>query len=184
MKKQILFIHCAGTQGDGQGSYYLANHLQDALRGDHDVFCPIMPDSDSPQYLSWRDKLEKQLKALQGEVMLVGHSLGGSVLLKYLSEEQYRLTVTGLFLAAAPYWGIDEDWQNDEYVLKKHFSSELVRIPRIYLYHSRDDDVVPFKHLQHYAQNIPHAAIRELDHCGHYFRSGLPELINDIRNIM
>jgi uncharacterized protein len=76
-------------------------------------------------------------------VILVGHSLGGSVLLKYLSEEKIQL-VAGLFLIAAPYWGA-KHWQASEYRLQEDFTSNLLKELPISFYYSRDDDVVPLR---------------------------------------
>nr|WP_235788441.1 alpha/beta hydrolase [Salipaludibacillus sp. CUR1] len=45
-----------------------------------------MPNPENPEYILWKKQLEKELDKLNGDVILVGHSLGGSVLLKYLSE--------------------------------------------------------------------------------------------------
>ncbi len=87
MKKQILFIHSAGAQGPHEGSGRLVAHLQKGLGPEYQVLYPIMPDPENPAYEPWKAQLEKELTALEGEAILVGHSLGGSVLLKYLSEE-------------------------------------------------------------------------------------------------
>jgi predicted alpha/beta hydrolase family esterase len=36
--------------------------------------------------------------------IVVGHSLGGSFMLKFLVEEEPRNRIAGIFLIAAPYW--------------------------------------------------------------------------------
>jgi predicted alpha/beta hydrolase family esterase len=65
-----------------------------------------MPDPQNPRYAGWKVALGQELSALEGRPsILVGHSLGGSVLLKYLSEEGCPQGTTGLFVAAAPFWG-------------------------------------------------------------------------------
>jgi predicted alpha/beta hydrolase family esterase len=55
-----------------------------------------MPDEDSPDYEAWKNQIAKELTALDGELILVGHSLGGSILLRYLSEEKVQRPVAGL----------------------------------------------------------------------------------------
>ncbi|WP_408010293.1 hypothetical protein ACJROX_08385 [Pseudalkalibacillus sp. A8] len=84
MKKYVLFIHSAGAQVLHQGSSELAAYLKDALGYEYDVLNPKMPEPENPEYTLWKVQIEKELSALDGEVMLIGHSLGGSVLLKYL----------------------------------------------------------------------------------------------------
>jgi predicted alpha/beta hydrolase family esterase len=65
----------------------------------------------------WIVQLEKELSTLDGELILIGHSLGGSVLLKYLSEEDCHQSISGLYMIATPYWDKYGDWQNNEYTL-------------------------------------------------------------------
>lgn len=181
MTRQILFIH-----GGGEGSYEedgkLAASLQDKLGAAYDVRYPKMPDEDSPGYGSWKDRIAKELAGMDSEVILVGHSLGASILLKYLSEEEVAKTVTGIFLAAPPYWGT-EDWEIEEYALQKDFASKLLEGPSLFVYHSRDDEVVPFEHLALYAESLPRTTIRELDGRGHQFDDDLSEVAQDIERV-
>ncbi|HSK99569.1 MAG TPA: alpha/beta fold hydrolase [Rubrobacteraceae bacterium] len=178
MRKRVLFI-----QGGGEGAYEedrkLAASLQDELGAAYDVRCPKMPDEDSPEYGAWRDRISEELAAPEGEVFLVGHSLGGSILLKYLCEEGAAKSVAGLFLVAAPFWGV-EDWEVDEYALRRDFASKLPAELPVFLYHGRDDDVVPLEHLALYAQKLPRANVRELDGRGHQLAGDLSEVARDI----
>jgi uncharacterized protein len=178
MKKRVLFIH-----GGGEGAYEedrkLAASLQDALGAAYDVRCPQMPDEDRPEYAAWRDRISQELAALSGEVIFVGHSLGGSILLKYLSEEEAAKPVAGLFLVAAPYWGV-EDWEVGEYALQEDFASKLLHGLTVFLYHSRDDETVPFAHLALYAEKLPRATVKEFDGRGHQFDDDLSEVARDI----
>jgi pimeloyl-ACP methyl ester carboxylesterase len=103
----ILFIQGAGMMHDPEGSGRLAAYLARELSADHRVIAPEMPDADNPHYQRWRDRIEQELQAIDEEVILIGHSLGGSVLLKYLAEGSYRKPVPGLFLVSVPNWGPD-----------------------------------------------------------------------------
>jgi predicted alpha/beta hydrolase family esterase len=179
MKKQVLFVH-----GGGQGAYEedknLAASLRDVLGVAHEVRCPKMPDEDSPEYEAWKDQIAKELTALDGEVSLVGHSLGASILLKYLSEEKVEKPVAGIFLIAPPYWGA-EDWEVGEYALQENFASKLPKDLPVFFYHSRDDEWVPFVHLALYAEKLPQATFREFDGRGHQFNDDLSEVARDIK---
>src|ERR671910_2207232 len=178
MKKGVLFIH-----GGGEGAYEedrkMAASLQDALAAAYDVRCPQMPEEDRPEYAAWRDRISQEIAALNGEVILVGHSLGGSILLKYLSEEEAAKPVAGLFLVAAPFWGA-EDWEVDEYAVREDFASKLPPELPVFLYHGRDDEVVPFAHLALYADKLPRAIVRKLEGRGHQFGEDLSEVARDI----
>ena len=53
-------------------------------------------------------------------------------------------------------------------------------IARIFLYHSRDDEVVPFAHLALYAAKLPQATIRQFDEGGHQIGNDLADVAEDI----
>jgi uncharacterized protein len=181
MKRKVLLIH-----GGGQGAYEedkkLAANLQDMLGPTYFVRYPQMPDEDSPGYEAWMEQITEELAALDGEVILVGHSLGGSILLKYLSEEKVEKPVAGIFLIATPYWGA-EDWEVSEYALQDGFASELPDGTPVFFYHSRDDEVVPFTHLALYTEELARATFREFDGRGHQFNDDLSEVARDIEGL-
>jgi predicted alpha/beta hydrolase family esterase len=182
MKKEILFVHSAGPQGHHEGSDYLVRYLVDALGTGYRIWLPDMPDPENPHYVDWRGRLKKELASIEDELILVGHSLGASVLLKYLSEEKLPQRIAGLFLIGAVYWG-KKNWEVKEYVLKRNFYSKLPPIGGIFLYHSSDDEVVPISHVRYFANELPNATVREFEHRGHLFGRGLPELVEDIKRL-
>lgn len=179
MKKTVLFVH-----GAGEGAYeedgLLAASLQNALGSAYELRYPEMVNEESPEYADWKVQIASELAALDGEVILVGHSVGGSVLLKFLAEERVEKPIAGLFLIAAPFWGADEFWSWDEVQLPENVAEKLASIPRIFLYHSRDDEIVPFAHLALYAAKLPQATIREVDGRGHQFGNDLADVAEDI----
>jgi predicted alpha/beta hydrolase family esterase len=182
MKKHVLFIHGAGD-GAYEEDELLAAALQNALGAAYEVYYPKMPEEDSATYEDWKALIENELAALDDQVILVGHSVGSSVLLKYLSEEQNDKAITGLFLLATPYWGADEFWKWDEARLPEDVAAKLQSVPRIFLYHSRDDETVPFAHLALYAAKLPLATIRVVDGRRHQFGNDLAEVAEDIRGV-
>ena len=179
MKKPVLFIHGAG-EGAFEEDGLLVASLQNALGLAYDVHYPKMPEEESATYADWKTLIEQELAALGDEVILVGHSVGGSVLLKYLSELKRDKSIPSLFLLATPYWGADEFWKWEEARLPEDVAAKLASIPRIILYHSRDDNTVPFAHLALYAAKLPQAIIREFDGRGHQFGNDLSEVAEDI----
>jgi predicted alpha/beta hydrolase family esterase len=182
MKITVLFIHSAGPQSQYEGSESLVAYLQRSLGEEYDVLYPRMPEPENPRYEQWKDQLQMEISGLKKHVILVGHSLGASVLIKYLSETVDKKPVAGLFLVAAPFWG-GEDWEIDEFTLKNNFPSKIADIPAVFMYHSRDDHWVPFKHLLLYAEKFPDITIRMLEGEQHEFYDGLPELVADIKEI-
>ncbi|MBE7550066.1 MAG: alpha/beta fold hydrolase [Anaerolineales bacterium] len=184
MKQQILFI-----QGGGEGAYEEDGNLVASLRstlGDvYELHYPQMPNESDPDYEPWKVQIKQELTGLEGEVILIGHSLGSSFLLKYLAEAKIEKPVAGIFLMATPYWGGD-GWRYEGYetiALPADFASKLPSGVPIFLYHSRDDEIVPFAHLALYAEKLPRAIIRKLDRRGHQFNNDLSEVVEDIESL-
>jgi uncharacterized protein len=181
MKKYVLFVH-----GGGEGAYEedrkLAADLRDVLGAAYDVRYPKMPDEDNAENEAWKNQIAQELAALDGEVILVGHSAGAYVLLKYLSEEAVEKPFAGLFLVAPPYVG-SGGWEIEEDALRQDFSSKLPEGLPVFLYHSRDDEVVPFEHLALYKEKLPRATVREFDSRGHQFDNDLSEVARDIERL-
>ena len=180
-KGQALFVHGGGGEAFEEDEA-LVRSLREALGPDFDVEYPEMPDADAPEFGAWSACISSELSALDGGVILVGHSLGGSILLKYLSEERVEEPIAGLFLIATPYWEA-VDWKVAEYALREDFPQALPKDVPIFLYHSRDDEVVPFAHLALYAGRLPHATVREVEDRGHQFGDDLSEVADDIARL-
>jgi predicted alpha/beta hydrolase family esterase len=104
------------------------------------------------------------------------------ILLKYVSEEEVENPVAGLFLVATPYVGTG-GWEFEEGALREDFAAEIhLRLP-VFLYHSHDDEVVPFAHLALYEAKLPQATIQELEGRGHQFDNDLSEVARDIKSL-
>jgi predicted alpha/beta hydrolase family esterase len=179
VKRHVLFIHGAGQEAYEEDKK-LAESLRDVLGDAYAVRHPEMPDS--PEYEAWKDQITRELAALDGEVILVGHSLGASILLKYLAEEELEKPVAGIFLIAPPYWGA-EDWEVSEFALQDNFASKLPGELPVFVYHSRDDEVVPFAHLALYTEKLVGATVRAFDGRGHQFNDDLSEVARDIKGL-
>jgi predicted alpha/beta hydrolase family esterase len=180
MDLQVLFV-----QGGGAGAYEmdakLAISLQHALGDRYRVWYPRMPNEEQPDYYAYRDQIAASLASLEGPVVLVGHSLGAFVLLRFLSEKPTSYRAAGIFLIAAPYVGMG-GWQDEHYAIPENLAARLPEGIPIYFYHSRDDETVPFSHLALYAERLPQAVIREGDG-GHQLNNDLSAVARDIRRL-
>ena len=174
----VLFIPGAGDPRHPQGSGHLAAYLRRELGGTFNVVAPAMPDPTEPTYGAWRDSIAGLLPDLGENPLLVGHSLGASVLLKYLAEGTDEEPIAGLFLVATPFWGSDLP----DFALPDGWERTVSDIPT-FLYHSRDDPEIPISHLRRYQEHLPNATSRLIDGAEHSFTDGLPQLVADIRAI-
>ena len=180
MKPQLLFVHSAGAQDIEESSSVLLGHLKSGLESSYDILALLMPDPDDPRFDAWGERIGQVLPRADAPLVLAGHSLGGSVLVKYLSEQELTLPISGLALIAAPYWSEDRGWSGADFMLHDDYANRLTGRCPIFLYHSRDDDVVPFEHLSFYATDLPTATMRALDGYGHYFREEADAIVRDL----
>ncbi len=54
----------------------------------------------------------------------------------------------------------------------------------MFLYHGRQDEIVPFSHLELYARTFPQAIVRALDARNHQLNDDLTEVADDIRRVL
>jgi pimeloyl-ACP methyl ester carboxylesterase len=182
MPDTVLVMHSSGPQGPGEGSDPLVRRLREELEPDYEVLFPQMPGIDEPHYEPWRDRLAAELAGVDEKVIVFGHSLGGSVALKYASEGDLDDRLAGMVLAETPYWG-SSGWER-EWALPEEWPGEDTRLPPVHLFHSRDDDVIPFAHLDLYAKRLPDAHVHPLDGNGHLLdRGDLTEVIATVRSL-
>lgn len=181
MKKQVLFI-----QGGGNGGYEEDAKLVDSLRSslgvNYEVHYPRMGSDETLPDFGWVRQIDNEINAITSELILVGHSLGASLLLKYLTETQVRKNIIGIFLISTPFWSGNENWVQG-LKLKEDFAKKLTNIVPIFLYHSRDDKEVPFEHLSYFKQKIQNATIREIESGGHQLNYDLLIVSNDIKSL-
>jgi hypothetical protein len=184
MKQQILFI-----QGGGDGAYKLdqglVTYLRKAVGTAYEFRCPKMPYESDPNYDLWKARILKELASVEDAVILIGHSLGGSFLLKSICEEKIVNTIAGIFLIATPYWGGD-GWRYEGYervALPDDFAAKLPPGTPIFFYHGSNDEVVPFAHLALYTEKLPRVVIRPLGGADHQLNDDLSDVVADIRSL-
>jgi uncharacterized protein len=175
-KRDVLFLPGAGDPDHPQGSAHLAAYLAGELGDAYDLHAPVMPNFDDPDYRSWRGAIETHLAELGPDPIVVGHSFGASVLLKFLAEGTHTVPIAGLFLVSTPFWGSSFP----DFALPDDFAAAVSDVP-IFLYHSRDDPEIPLSHLRRYQEQLPNATSRVIEGSEHSFVNGLPELVHDIQ---
>jgi len=146
------------------------------------VHYPHLPNDESLPDFGRMKQIGNEISSINGEIILAGHSLGASMLLKYLSESRVQKKITGIFLISTPFWSGDEDWKHG-LKLQKDFADKLPESVPVFLYHCRDDEEVPFEHLARYSQNLPKATIREIASGGHQLNYDLSIVAKDIKSL-
>jgi hypothetical protein len=182
MTRKVLFI-----QGGGEGAHdcdsRLATSLREKLGTGFEVRYPKMPNESDPSYSAWQRCIREELASLGGGVALVGHSLGASVLIKLLAEGPTLQPVAGIFLIAAPFFRKHEGWQWEEAELPDEAEAKMPTGVPLFLYHGRDDEVVPFGHLSLYAKTFPRSHSRALAGRDHQLNDDLTEVADDVARV-
>lgn len=182
INKQVLFIQGGGSQADYEADKHLVASLQKLLGEGYRVHYPLLPTDESVPDLGRIKQIGHQIARIDDELILVGHSLGASMLLKYVSEIEIKLKPVAIFLIATPFWSGDEDWK-EGFKLAENFADKVAREFPIFLYHSQDDEEVPVAHLTLYRQKLPWATFRELPSGGHQLDNDLTIVANDIKSL-
>ncbi len=194
MKKQVVIIH-GGDSFRTKEEYFRVlkkskidfrrytsekrdwkDNLRKIVGSKFDVITPEMPNKRDAKYLAWKLWFEKFIPYLSSGVVLIGHSLGGIFLVKYLSENKFPKSIRATFLIAPPHG-------EGTFTLPKNFRKLIKQGGSIFLYHSKDDRIVPFKNFIKYQTQLTGVTTRIFKNRGHFNQAGFPELIKDISNL-
>jgi len=154
--------------------------LRTELGEEYEVIIPSMPNSANAQYAEWKIVFEKMIPFLNDGVMLVGHSLGGSFLAKYLSERVFPKKISGVFLVAGAFDFDTFGFSLASFSLPKQLE---LQTKNIFLYQSKDDPVVPFTAMENFVKAFPKAKIRIFEDRKHINTEDFPELFEDIKSL-
>jgi predicted alpha/beta hydrolase family esterase len=179
MTRQVLFI-----QGGGEGTHDAwDNRLVDSLRRElgpgYEIRYPRMPNEADPSYAAWKAAIAEEIAGLVDGAVVVGHSLGGTILINALAEAPPKQTLAGLFLVAAPFVG-PGGWPSDDVGSMGDLGTRLPPNVPIHLYFGGEDDTVPLTHAELYERAIPGATVHRLPGRDHQLGDDLTELAADI----
>lgn len=182
-KTQVLFV-----QGGGEGTYAdwdskLVDSLRRALGEAYEVRYPQMPDEDNPDQARWGAAIRGELDALGEGAVLVGHSIGATILAHVLALDPPARAPAGLFLVAPAFKG-EGGWPDKDTPAVEDLGQRLAGPWPIHLYQGDVDDIVPVEHLALYAQAIPRAVARTLPGRDHQLNDDLAEVAADIRALV
>lgn len=197
MKQQVVVIH-GGNAYENYDEYLDAlksrelsiemlnfvgwkDNLAKDLGEDFDVLSPKMPNAQNAKYNEWKIWFEKITPLLSDNIILIGHSLGGIFIAKYLEENKFPKKVKALFLIAAPYYSSNKPLS--DFTTTTRLENVTKQAEKVFLYHSKDDPVVPFENLEHYHKEIPTAEVKIFENKGHFHLKTVPELVENIKEL-
>ncbi len=200
MKQQVCVIH-GGTSFDSyeeyiefiktrdislekfRETYDWKASLQTDLGDAFEVLQPRMPNGTNVRYKEWKIWFERCVELMDDDLILIGHSLGGIFLAKYLSENDLSKKVKATLLVAAPYSDTSTVESLKDFVLPESLDKFSDQGGSIYIVHSHDDPIVPFSETQLFLQALPDAQIMEFQDRGHFHQSHFPELVELLKTL-
>lgn len=181
MVTEVLFVQGGGAEVHDQWDNKLVASLERALGDGYRMRYPRMPNEDDPSYAAWKPPLVEELKSLRDGAILVGHSIGGTILLHVLTETRLCFEPGALILIAAPFIGAG-GWPGDEMATGTDLAGRLPAKLPVYLYHGAEDADVPTVHVHLYARAIPQAIVRVVPQRDHQLNNDLDVVAEDIAN--
>jgi len=149
--------------------------LQANLGDEYQVLTPTMPNKTNARYEEWKVWFTHLTDIMLDDCILIGHSLGGVFLAKYLSEHQFPRRIKGTILIAAPY---DDDTEEDltDFKLNSLTETFIQQAGIVTFFFGSNDPVISQAEIGKYRNDIPSAAYHILPAPDHFMREAFPEL--------
>ena len=149
-----------------------------------EIIRPRMPLSENAKYSDWKLYFERFIPLLKNNIILIGNSLGGIFLAKYLSEHKFPKKILSTYLVCPPF---DDTIPTEDLVggfkLKSNLSLLEKNSKNLYLLFSKNDDVVPVSHAEKYRNKLKNAKIIIYKNKnGHFKISKFPEIVEMIKS--
>lgn len=178
--RQVLFV-----QGGGAGAYdEWDSVLVDALRADlgpgHEVRYPRMPEEGDPSYSAWSATIWREMADLDEGAVVVGHSIGATILVQALTERPPERSLAAIVLIAAPFVG-PGGWPGADFEFSDDLGDRLPSGVPVHVFHGAQDQTAPPNHAALYADAIPLAQLHVLAGRDHQINGDLTEVADAIR---
>lgn len=179
---RILFIQGGGAGTHDTWDAGLTESLRRELGTGHEVRYPRMPGEDDPAYGPWSAVIRRELAALGAGAVLVGHSVGGTILINALADARPPRDPAAVVLVAAPFVG-DGGWPAQGFTPVADLGARLPPDVPVHVFHGLADEAVPPSHAVRYGHAIPHARVHLLPGRDHQLGGDLAEVARVITGL-
>jgi predicted alpha/beta hydrolase family esterase len=158
-------------------------YLRKELGKNFQIIKPRMPLADNAHYDEWKIHFERHFPYLKDNVILIGNSLGGIFLAKYLSENKFPRKILSTYLVCPPFrHPLPTEDLVGGFGLKPNLSLLEKNSPDLTLMFSKDDDVVPVSHAREYQKKLKSAKVIIYKSKNSHFQiARFPEIIRMIK---
>ncbi|MEP7112030.1 MAG: alpha/beta fold hydrolase [Ilumatobacteraceae bacterium] len=177
--RQILFIQGGGAGAHDEWDDKLVESLRRGLGDGNEIRYPRMPDEDDPSYARWSAAIRREMADLDAGAVVVGHSVGATILINAVAEQPPARELGAIVLIAAPFVG-EGGWSSDDFELTSDLGARLPQGVRVDVFHGLLDDTAPPSHADLYAQAIPQAHVHLLPGRDHQLNNDLSEVATAI----
>lgn len=142
-----------------------------------------MPNKQKAQYEAWRIWFEKLFPYLNDQkTIVIGYSLGGLFVSKYLSENTFPKRISQLHLVAPVFdnHSLHGESVGDFILDPAKLGNTEAQCDEVFIYQSSDDTVCVPYHGRTYAAHLPKAHYHEFANRGHFNQPAFPELLAHI----
>ncbi len=158
-------------------------YLAEELGKKFHIIRPRFPQPEDSKYEEWKIWFERFIPLLDNNVILIGGSLGGIFLAKYLSENKFPKKILSVYLVCPPF---DDTCIGEDLVGGFKLKSDLSLLEKnckdITLMFSADDDCVPVEHAEKYRRKLKNSKIIIYkSKNGHFKISKFPEIVRMIK---
>lgn len=159
------------------------DNLRSDLGDNFEVILPQMPNKTNARYKEWKIIFEKLFPFLSDEIILVGHSMGGVFISKYLAENDFPNKIKATYLVAAPYGDNQPDYELLTFSLSKDLKRFNNQSGQTTIYQSEDDESVPPADASKYKNILPDAELKLFTNRGHFGQEHFWELVDSIKKL-
>lgn len=162
------------------------NQIYEKLKEKYNVFRPEMPNRKNAKYKLRKLRFEKVLKKANIEnLTLIGHSLWGMFLIKYLWENWFPKKIKQLHLVSAVLDNTDMP-EEEKYLGDFEYNPKIIPnlekyCENIFIYHSKDDPIIPYSHGEKIKSYLPKAKFLRFENKWHFNIPRFPELLKNIK---
>lgn len=173
--RQVLFVQGGGAGVHDEWDAALVDDLGRRLGAGYDIRYPRMPDEGDPAYARWAPAIRQELAELADGAAVVGHSVGGTILINALAEQHPGPDLSAIVLIAAAFVG-PGGWPGEGLATPRDLGARLPPGVPVHLFHGLADQTVPPAHADLYRAVIPQARLHRLPGRDH-------QLGNDLREV-